>query len=195
MSSVRGAVGRVGGRARLVLCRRGQPPVQLQCGHGATAQVQAARFPVQKFVSGACLLQEARAVWRGHPESERRHHCGHRNALDERACAGGGECAFAGPWWWWRQKLSRSWQALALCMANGCSSGCAVGKMQGLQCSDGAPALLLFCAILSSAATPAVPLQAHIWLLLAGWGFLIPCGIVIGRCLKHLDPWWFQAHR
>ena len=38
-------------------------------------------------------------------------------------------------------------------------------------------------------------LQAHIWLLLAGWGFLIPCGIVIGRCLKHLDPWWFQAHR
>lgn len=37
--------------------------------------------------------------------------------------------------------------------------------------------------------------QAHIWLLLAGWGFLIPVGIVIGRCLKHLDPLWFQLHR
>lgn len=36
---------------------------------------------------------------------------------------------------------------------------------------------------------------AHIWLLLAGWGFLIPVGIVIGRCLKHLDPLWFQLHR
>ncbi|KAI7840047.1 hypothetical protein COHA_006253 [Chlorella ohadii] len=34
---------------------------------------------------------------------------------------------------------------------------------------------------------------AHIWLLLAGWGFLIPCGIVIGRCLKHLDPWAIQS--
>ncbi|PRW44294.1 cytochrome b561 and DOMON domain-containing protein [Chlorella sorokiniana] len=36
---------------------------------------------------------------------------------------------------------------------------------------------------------------AHIWLLLAGWGVLIPAGIVIGRCLKHLDPMWFQLHR
>lgn len=37
--------------------------------------------------------------------------------------------------------------------------------------------------------------QAHIWLLLVGWGFLIPCGVVIARCFKSHDPYWFQLHR
>ncbi|KAL4451785.1 hypothetical protein ABPG75_007447 [Micractinium tetrahymenae] len=34
---------------------------------------------------------------------------------------------------------------------------------------------------------------AHLWLLIIGWGVFIPCGIVIARCLKRLDPLWFQS--
>jgi hypothetical protein len=37
-------------------------------------------------------------------------------------------------------------------------------------------------------------LQAHIWLNLIGWGFLIPVGIVIARS-RAFDPFWFKAHR
>ncbi|GAB4823915.1 hypothetical protein N2152v2_010961 [Parachlorella kessleri] len=36
---------------------------------------------------------------------------------------------------------------------------------------------------------------AHIWLLIVGWGFLAPLGIVIARSLKSKDPLWFKLHR
>ncbi|KAL4422108.1 hypothetical protein ABPG77_003393 [Micractinium sp. CCAP 211/92] len=36
---------------------------------------------------------------------------------------------------------------------------------------------------------------AHIWLLIIGWGVCIPCGVVVARCLKGLDPLWFHVHR
>ena len=37
--------------------------------------------------------------------------------------------------------------------------------------------------------------QAHIWLLIVGWGFLAPLGIVIARSLKSKDPLSIQLHR
>lgn len=36
---------------------------------------------------------------------------------------------------------------------------------------------------------------AHLWLQIISWGFLIPVGIVMARCMKHKDPWWFTMHR
>ena len=38
-------------------------------------------------------------------------------------------------------------------------------------------------------------LQAHAWLMVIGWGFLIPSGVVIARSFKNLGPIWFQIHR
>lgn len=39
-------------------------------------------------------------------------------------------------------------------------------------------------------------MQAHAWLMVTGWGVLIPCGIVVARCFKEtLGPVWFQVHR
>lgn len=35
---------------------------------------------------------------------------------------------------------------------------------------------------------PACALQAHIWLLLIGWGFFAPIGVVCARCFKQFDP-------
>lgn len=35
----------------------------------------------------------------------------------------------------------------------------------------------------------------HIWLLLVGWGFLAPLGVLAARSLKHKDPLWFKLHR
>ena len=37
--------------------------------------------------------------------------------------------------------------------------------------------------------------QTHLWLLIIGWGVLVPVGIVIARCFKELDPLWFKLHR
>ena len=42
---------------------------------------------------------------------------------------------------------------------------------------------------------PSGVVQTHLWLLIIGWGVLVPVGIVIARCFKELDPLWFKLHR
>lgn len=40
-----------------------------------------------------------------------------------------------------------------------------------------------------------LPLQAHGWLMVVGWGVLIPLGILTARHAKRWDPLWFHVHR
>lgn len=38
-------------------------------------------------------------------------------------------------------------------------------------------------------------ITAHNWLMVIGWGVLIPIGIITARYFKHKGSWWFHVHR
>jgi hypothetical protein len=41
----------------------------------------------------------------------------------------------------------------------------------------------------------AMRLQAHAWLMVIGWGLLLPSGAVVAHSFKSLGPIWFRIHR